>query len=72
MVFEKVVEILADYKELDSGSITRESSFKELGLDSLDVVELIMSFEDAFGITIEMKEDMKTVGDLVAHIEANS
>lgn len=71
MVFEKVTAILAEYKGLDQGAITRESAFRELGFDSLDIVELIMSFEDEFGVTIEMKEDMKTVGDIVAYIEAN-
>ncbi|NLK39456.1 MAG: acyl carrier protein [Clostridiales bacterium] len=71
MVFEKVAAILAEYKGLEESDIKKESAFKDLGFDSLDVVELIMSFEDEFGVTIEMKEEMKTVGDIVRYIEAN-
>ena len=47
-----------------------ESTFAELGVDSLDTVELIMSFEDTFGGTIEMSPDLKTVADIVALIDA--
>lgn len=72
MVFEKVASMLAEYKGIETDVITKESSLKELGFDSLDIVELIMSFEDEFGVTIEMKEEMKTVGDIVGYIEANS
>jgi acyl carrier protein len=69
MTLEKVIAILADYKELDPASITSESTFEELGLDSLDTVELIMNFEDEFNITIELNEELKTVADIVALIE---
>ncbi len=68
--FEKVVNILVDYKDCESSSITKESTFAQLGLDSLDTVELIMNFEEEFDITIEMNEDIKTVGGIVELIEA--
>ena len=70
MVFEKVVKILADYKDLDAAKVTRESSLAELGFDSLDVVELVMQFEDEFGVSIEMNESLKTVGALSDFIES--
>ena len=69
MVLEKVIELLAEYKECDSSEIKADSTFDELELDSLDTVDLMMSFEDEFGIQMEMSEDMKTVGDVVKAIE---
>ena len=65
MTFEKVAKILADYKAVDVSTITMDSSFEELGLDSLDTVEIVMSIEDEFGVTIEVNENLKTVRDLV-------
>ena len=69
---EKVSEIIAEAKDLDVADITAESAFEELGLDSLDTVDLIMNFEDEFGVTLEMSEDLKTVGDVVALIDSLS
>lgn len=69
MVFEKVAEILAEYKDIDAADIKMESTFEELGVDSLDTVELVMSFEEEFNITIEMNDELKTVGDIVKLIE---
>lgn len=69
MIFEKIAKILADYKDCDVSSIKMESSFEELEIDSLDTVELIMSFEDEFDITIEMSTEIKTVKDIVSIVE---
>lgn len=70
MVLEKVIKILADYKECDPSEINENSTFEDLELDSLDTVDLMMSFEEEFDIQLEMSEDMKTVGDVVKAIEA--
>ncbi|MFZ2258759.1 MAG: acyl carrier protein [Clostridiaceae bacterium] len=69
MVFEKVAQEIADYKEINVSEITLESTFEGLGLDSLDMVELIMKLEDALDVQLEMNEDLKTVGDVVKVIE---
>lgn len=69
MTFEKVAKILADYKETDVADIRPESTFEQLGFDSLDMVELVMSFEEEFGISIEMDGSLKTVADVVNLIE---
>ena len=66
---EKVVEILVEAKDLEAANIKEESTWDDLGLDSLDTVELVMSVEDAFGISLEMDETMQTVGDVVKAIE---
>ena len=68
-MFEQVAQILADYKDIDVSTIKPESTFEELEIDSLDTVELVMSFEDTFGVTIEMNENLKTVGDITKYIE---
>jgi acyl carrier protein len=70
MVFEKVAKILADYKGCEEDDIKLETSLEELGLDSLDTVELIMSFEEEFEISIEADESLKTVNDIVSLIES--
>lgn len=67
MVLEKVIELLAEYKECDSSEIKADSTFDEL--DSLDTVDLLMSFEDEFNVQLEMSEEIKTVADIVAVIE---
>ena len=70
MYFEKVRAALAKQFELDPETITLDTNLiDDLGADSLDVVELIMSLEDEFGITIELEEGVATVQDLVNLIE---
>lgn len=69
MTFEKVAKILAEHKDVDASEIKMESTFQELELDSLDTVELVMAIEDELGISIEMNENLKCVGDLVNLID---
>lgn len=63
----KVVSIIAEKLSMSKESISAESTFKDLGADSLDIVEIIMSFEESFGIEIkdEDAEKIKTVGSAV-------
>ncbi|MBP3331748.1 MAG: acyl carrier protein [Tidjanibacter sp.] len=72
-ISSKVVEIIKNRLYVsDAASITPESSFaNDLGADSLDTVELIMEFENAFGISIpdEDAEKISTVGDAIKYIE---
>lgn len=74
MVFEKVRDILVEQLGLEDADVTMESSLMEdLEADSLDLVDLVMSFEDEFDVEIpdEAIESIKTVGDIVAYIENN-
>ena len=68
-MFEKVREIIAEYKGIDASRIEPSTSFDELELDSLDVVELVMEVEEKLGITIEMSDKTVTIEDLVKVIE---
>ncbi len=75
MVFEKVREILCDQLDLEEDKVTMDSDIVEdFEADSLDVVDLVMSLEDEFGIEIpdEEIENIKTVGDVVRYIEDNT
>ncbi|MBC5788318.1 MULTISPECIES: acyl carrier protein [Clostridiaceae] len=72
MVFEKVVSIIADQLDVEEEKVTMEAAIADdLGADSLDVVDLVMSLEEEFNIEIpdEEVENIKTVGDIVKFIE---
>ena len=69
MILGKIVKILKDYKDVEAESITPDTTFEELGLDSLDRVELAMSVEEEFSIQLELTESMRTVQGLVDAIE---
>ncbi|HCB95118.1 MAG: acyl carrier protein [Ruminococcus bromii] len=75
MVLEKVKAILAEQFDVEEDKITADTDLQEdLGADSLDVVDLLMSIEDEFEVEVpdEEIENIKTVGALVSYIEANS
>lgn len=70
MTLNKVAEIIAERIGKDVSEITPDTKIEDLGLDSLDVAELMMQFEDEFGYEIELGENKaETVGDLVSIIE---
>ena len=72
MIFEKIRAIISEQFDVDEDKITEDTNFlSDLDADSLDVVELAMSMEEAIGIP-EISEDeikgVQTVGDLVAYV----
>ncbi|GAB4310890.1 MAG: acyl carrier protein [Candidatus Bipolaricaulota bacterium] len=72
-IADRVREIIAEQLMVDLEEVTDEASFvNDLGADSLDTVELIMEFEDEFGIEIpdESAESIGTVGEAIAYIES--
>jgi acyl carrier protein len=73
-VEEKVKQIIVEQLQVDEAEVTPGASFQEdLGADSLDVVELVMQFEEAFDMEIpdEDAEKIKTVKDAIDYIEKN-
>ena len=71
----KVKEIIINELGVDAEKVTPEASFVEdLGADSLDTVELVMAFEEEFGMEIpdEEAEKLRTVGDAINYIQSNS
>lgn len=74
MVFEKIKTILADQLDVDAEEMSLDTKIADdLGADSLDVVELLMSIEDEFEVEIpdEEIEKLKTIGDVVEYIQNN-
>lgn len=72
MVFDKIKDIIVEQLDVEEDAVTMEASITEdLGADSLDVVDLVMSIEESFDVEIpdEEVENIKTVGDIVKHIE---
>lgn len=68
--FERIVEILRAECDLDDTiEITMDSTFKELDLDSLAVVEIALACEDEFGIQIDVEEPPKTMGEFVELVD---
>ena len=72
MVFDKIKDIIVEQLDVEEDAVTMEASITEdLGADSLDVVDLVMSIEESFDVEIpdEEVENIKTVGDIVKYIE---
>ncbi len=75
MTFDKIKAILADQLDVDADTLTLDTDMaRDLNADSLDVVEVLMSIEDEFGVEIpdEEIENIKTIGNLVEYIENNA
>ena len=70
MTIEKVKELLAEHLEMDVEEITEDTTFEDLGVDSLDTVEIMMEMEDEFDIEIKPAEVGKSVKELVAYIDS--
>ena len=72
MILEKLIALLAEQLDAEAGEITEETDIiDDLGADSLDVVDLVMSLEDEFDLEIpdEDIENIRTVGELVKYLE---
>ena len=72
MVFDKIKDIIVEQLDVEEDAVAMEASITEdLGADSLDVVDLVMSIEESFDVEIpdEEVENIKTVGDIVKYIE---
>lgn len=75
MIFDKIKEILADQLDIEESAITPESLLVEdLGADSLDAIDIVMSVEDEFGIEVpdEIIEKIESVSDIITFVENNA
>jgi acyl carrier protein len=73
-MFEKIREIICDQLDLEEDQVTMDSILLEdLGADSIDLADLVMTFEDEFNMEIsdEALENIKTVSDIVKYVEEN-
>ena len=70
-MLEQVKEIVADGLGVDAAELTAETTFESLGADSLDLMEMVMSFEETFDVEIDTESvsDLTTIGSVVTYIE---
>ena len=71
-VFEAIAELIAERNDSDPAEITRETRFQDVGIDSLDTVEMLMNLEDKIGVEIELSQKVETVGELVDYVVAHA
>jgi len=69
VVTDKIKQIIAEKMDIEPERINNDTTFAELGLDSLDTVELIMAFEEEFGVSIEVDQEIKTISESAELIE---
>ena len=70
-MYEKLVSYAAKQLELDAEEITPDSTFESLGIDSLDIVEMIMDLESELGVELDLEgEKITTFGELAACIDS--
>lgn len=69
-MFEKIAKLIAERTDKDITEVKPESTFTDLGIDSLDTVELLMSLEDEVGFEIELDVTVKTVDEFVKFVES--
>lgn len=70
MYFDAIAQVISERTGCEKSAVTPESTFTELGIDSLDTVELLMNLEDMLGIEIELDQPVATVGDLDKFIQS--
>ena len=70
MVFEKIAAMIADHTGCDVSEIKESTTFEELGIDSLDIVEMVMKFEEELDVELELEEKFETIGALAKFIES--
>ncbi|MCB1415121.1 MAG: acyl carrier protein [Nitratireductor sp.] len=71
-VAERIKKIVVEHLDVDAAKVTESASFiDDLGADSLDNVELVMAFEEEFGVEIsdDAAQDIQTVGDAIKYVE---
>ena len=69
-MLEEIKEILSEEAGVDVENVTEATTFEELDIDSLDLMQVIMEVETKYDITVEEKGGLKTVGDLISYIKA--
>ncbi len=69
MVTEKIKELLVEKLECDASKIADGTILTDLGIDSLDITELVMDLESEFDVEIELSDNIKTVSDLAKAIQ---
>lgn len=70
MTLDRVKKVLAEHLEMDENEISESTTLEDMGVDSLDAVEIIMELEDEFGIEIQAEDAGKSVKEFVDYIDS--
>ena len=71
-MIDDIAEVIKEYMNDSTVTVTPETTFASLNLDSLESVEMVMKIEEKLGVTIDMNGDINCVGDVLAVVEAAS
>ena len=71
-MFEKIAEYLAKQMDISVDDIHKDTTFESLGIDSLDMVEMVMDLEEELGVELETEEKLTTVGELADFAESKA
>ena len=71
-VFQAIAELIAERNDSDPAEVTHNTRFQDVGIDSLDTVEMLMNLEDKIGVEIELSQKVETVGELVDYVVAHA
>ena len=69
MVFEEIRDVICEQLEIEKEEVTLDTTFEELGADSLDLFQIVIELEEKYGIQIEEVEGLKTIRDAVKYVE---
>jgi len=68
-MLERIEKVLREYKEADDLTISESTTFTDLELDSLDIMDLVMSMEEEFSVTLTLDNKLTTIGELMTLIQ---
>ena len=71
-MFEKIAAYLAKQMDISVDDIERDTTFESLGIDSLDMVEMVMDLDEELGVELETEEKLTTVGELADFAESKA
>jgi len=69
-MFEKIVNYLSKQLDIPAEEIREDTTFESLGIDSLDIVEMVVDMEDELGVELELNDKISTIGELAEFIES--
>ena len=69
-MFEKICDYLSKQLDIAKESIDEDTTFESLGIDSLDIVEMVVDLEDELGIELELNDKITTIGELAEFVES--
>jgi acyl carrier protein len=71
MLFEEIRDVICEQLGIEQEEVKLETTFEELGADSLDLFQIVIELEEKYNIQIEEVEDLKTIKDAVEYVEKN-